>query len=823
MKLNKNILPIITALIIFVVLSTIYFSPALQGKQVDQHDTKVWVGMSKEIKDYKAESGETTLWTNSMFGGMPTYLINSSNPSNLTKYFHSFLTLWDTLRPINFAILYFLGFYIALLLFKVNPWLSIVGALAFGFSSYFFIIIQAGHVTKVIAIGYMAPIVAGIYSAYNGKKLLGAIVMSIFLSTQLLINHLQITYYTMLLILPLVIIIFINNIKQKQTSEFLKSSLILLVGLLLVIGANFASLYTTYEYGKESLRGPSELNIDKNNQTSGLDKDYATSWSYGKLETFNLFIPNFTGGASVAELSKKSASYNKLLEVHVPKQQANDAIKQMPTYWGPQPFTSGPVYIGALVIFLFVMGIFLVKGTLRTWLLTATALSIMLAWGKNFIFFSDLFFDYFPGYNKFRTVSMILVIAEFTIPLLGILALKNIIENKVTKEQTIKALKYSVGILTGLIVIFLINPGILSFTSETDAQLPEYLKESIITDRASIFKSDAFRSLIFILIGATTIWLFIKNKIKATHLYIIIGLAIVIDLWAVNKRYLNDNNFVNKKNIEVPFTASKADEFILQDKTLDYRVLNLAVSTFNDASTSYFHKSIGGYHGAKMRRYQELIDFYITKEMQNIINTLQNNPTQQSVEQALQKNVVLNMLNTKYIIYNLEAPPISNNFAYGNAWFVENTEIANDANEEIKKMNNFNPTTTAIVDKRFSKELFKFTKDTTAKINLTSYKPNHLTYTTTNKSNQLAIFSEIYYDKGWNAYIDGKPTTHFRANYILRAMKIPSGKHTIEFKFEPKSWQIGSIISLTSSIILIISLILIIYLEFFKKKKIEKI
>ncbi len=823
MKLNKNILPIITALIIFVVLSTIYFSPALQGKQVDQHDTKVWVGMSKEIKDYKAESGETTLWTNSMFGGMPTYLINSSNPSNLTKYFHSFLTLWDTLRPINFAILYFLGFYIALLLFKVNPWLSIVGALAFGFSSYFFIIIQAGHVTKVIAIGYMAPIVAGIYSAYNGKKLLGAIVMSIFLSTQLLINHLQITYYTMLLILPLVIIIFINNIKQKQTSEFLKSSLILLVGLLLVIGANFASLYTTYEYGKESLRGPSELNIDKNNQTSGLDKDYATSWSYGKLETFNLFIPNFTGGASVAELSKKSASYNKLLEVHVPKQQANDAIKQMPTYWGPQPFTSGPVYIGALVIFLFVMGIFLVKGTLRTWLLTATALSIMLAWGKNFMFFSDLFFDYFPGYNKFRTVSMILVIAEFTIPLLGILALKNIIENKVTKEQTIKALKYSVGILTGLIVIFLINPGILSFTSETDAQLPEYLKESIITDRASIFKSDAFRSLIFILIGATTIWLFIKNKIKATHLYIIIGLAIVIDLWAVNKRYLNDNNFVNKKNIEVPFTASKADEFILQDKTLDYRVLNLAVSTFNDASTSYFHKSIGGYHGAKMRRYQELIDFYITKEMQNIINTLQNNPTQQSVEQALQKNVVLNMLNTKYIIYNLEAPPISNNFAYGNAWFVENTEIANDANEEIKKMNNFNPTTTAIVDKRFSKELFKFTKDTTAKINLTSYKPNHLTYTTTNKSNQLAIFSEIYYDKGWNAYIDGKPTTHFRANYILRAMKIPSGKHTIEFKFEPKSWQIGSIISLTSSIILIISLILIIYLEFFKKKKIEKI
>jgi len=795
----------------------------LQGKQVDQHDTKVWVGMSKEIKDYKAESGETTLWTNSMFGGMPTYLINSSNPSNLTKYFHSFLTLWDTLRPINFAILYFLGFYIALLLFKVNPWLSIVGALAFGFSSYFFIIIQAGHVTKVIAIGYMAPIVAGIYSAYNGKKLLGAIVMSIFLSTQLLINHLQITYYTMLLILPLVIIIFINNIKQKQTSEFLKSSLILLVGLLLVIGANFASLYTTYEYGKESLRGPSELNIDKNNQTSGLDKDYATSWSYGKLETFNLFIPNFTGGASGAELSKKSASYNKLLEVGATKQQANDAIKQMPTYWGPQPFTSGPVYIGALVIFLFVMGIFLVKGTLRTWLLTATALSIMLAWGKNFIFFSDLFFDYFPGYNKFRTVSMILVIAEFTIPLLGILALKNIIENKVTKEQTIKALKYSVGILTSLIVIFLINPGILSFTSETDAQLPEYLKESIITDRASIFKSDAFRSLIFILIGATTIWLFIKNKIKATHLYIIIGLAIVIDLWAVNKRYLNDNNFVNKKNIEVPFTASKADEFILQDKTLDYRVLNLAVSTFNDASTSYFHKSIGGYHGAKMRRYQELIDFYITKEMQNIINTLQNNPTQQSVEQALQKNVVLNMLNTKYIIYNLEAPPISNNFAYGNAWFVENTEIANDANEEIKKMNNFNPTTTAIIDKRFSKELFKFTKDTTAKINLTSYKPNHLTYTTTSKSNQLAIFSEIYYDKGWNAYIDGKPTTHFRANYILRAMKIPSGKHTIEFKFEPKSWQIGSIISLTSSIILIISLILIIYLEFFKKKKIEKI
>ncbi len=821
MKPSK-LLHYFTPFVVFVIISILYFAPELFNKELQQNDITHYIGMSKEAKNFNNTHDEQTMWTNSMFSGMPTYQISATNESNLFVKVDRATRLIK--KPAYFLFIAFISFYILLLSFKIDWKLSTVGALAYGLSTYFLIIIAAGHNSKMSALGYLPGVISGIILVFNQRKLmLGSIIFSIFLTFELLSNHLQITYYGLIVILIYGIIKLIEFIKQKEYILLLKSIGVLIIGAILAIGTNAAILLTTIEYTAESTRGPSELNIDKNNQTSGLDKDYATSWSYGKLETFNLFIPNFTGGASGAELSKKSASYNKLLEVGATKQQANDAIKQMPTYWGPQPFTSGPVYIGALVIFLFVMGIFLVKGTLRTWLLTATALSIMLAWGKNFIFFSDLFFDYFPGYNKFRTVSMILVIAEFTIPLLGILALKNIIENKVTKEQTIKALKYSVGILTGLIVIFLINPGILSFTSETDAQLPEYLKESIITDRASIFKSDAFRSLIFILIGATTIWLFIKNKIKATHLYIIIGLAIVIDLWAVNKRYLNDNNFVNKKNIEVPFTASKADEFILQDKTLDYRVLNLAVSTFNDASTSYFHKSIGGYHGAKMRRYQELIDFYITKEMQNIINTLQNNPTQQSVEQALQKNVVLNMLNTKYIIYNLEAPPISNNFAYGNAWFVENTEIANDANEEIKKMNNFNPTTTAIVDKRFSKELFKFTKDTTAKINLTSYKPNHLTYTTTSKSNQLAIFSEIYYDKGWNAYIDGKPTTHFRANYILRAMKIPSGKHTIEFKFEPKSWQIGSIISLTSSIILIISLILIIYLEFFKKKKIEKI
>jgi len=815
---SKNIISVIIPLVVFIAISVLYFSPDMFSKKLLQSDITHYKGMSKEILDFNKETGEQTLWTNSMFGGMPAYQISAIDNNNLFRFVDRFLRILKS--PASFIFIAFLGFYILLLAFKVDYKLSTIGALAYGLSSYFLIIIAAGHNTKMIALGYLPGVLAGIVLIYYQRKLiLGTVLFSIFLTLEIIANHLQITFYGVILILIYAIFIVVDLIKQKDYNYLVKSGIFVFVGMLLAVGVNFTNLYTTYEYGKESLRGPSELSIDHTNQTSGLDKDYATSWSYGKMETFNLFIPNLVGGASGSELSKKSATYKKLLEVGATKKQANDAIKRMPTYWGPQPFTSGPVYIGALVIFLFVMGIFLVKGPIRTWLLTATLLSIMLAWGKNFMFLTDIFFDYFPGYNKFRTVSMILVIAELTMPLLGILALKNIIEEKVSKEQIIKALKYSVGILSGLALIFIVNPGILDFRGLSDTQLPDYLQDSIIEDRASMMRGDAIRSLIFVLIGASTIWFYIKGKLKSNYLYIIIGLAIVIDLWSVDKRYLNEANFESKHKVETPFTASKADEIILKDGDPNYRVLNLAVSTFNDASTSYFHKSIGGYHGAKLRRYQELIDFEISKEMQNIINTLKKQPTKESLDLVLKNNQALNMLNTKYIIYNPEAPPLVNYYSLGNAWFVSNTKVVANANKEIEAVQNFDPKTTAIVDKRFEKELFDFTKDSNAKIVLTSYKPNHLIYKTEAKTDQLAVFSEIYYEKGWNAYIDGNLAPYFRVNYVLRAMKIPAGNHSIDFKFEPKSWAIGTIIALISSLILLLALIGIIIFEFKQKNK----
>ena len=817
MKL-KNIISIIVPIIIFIAISVLYFSPDMFSKKLLQNDITHYKGMSKEILDFKKETGEQTLWTNSMFGGMPAYQISAIDNNNLFRFVDRTLRIIKS--PASFIFIAFLGFFILLMAFKVDYKLATIGALAYGLSSYFLIIIAAGHNTKMIALGYLPGVLAGIVLIYYQRKLiLGSVLFSIFLTLEIIANHLQITFYGVILILIYAIFIIIDLIKQKDFSYLIKSGIFVIAGMLLAVGVNFTNLYTTYEYGKESLRGPSELTIDHTNQTSGLDKDYATSWSYGKMETFNLFIPNLVGGASGSELSKKSATYKKLLSVGATKKQASDAIKRMPTYWGAQPFTSGPVYIGALIIFLFVMGIFLVKGPIRTWLLTATLLSVMLAWGKNFMFLTDIFFDYFPGYNKFRTVSMILVIAEITMPLLGILALKNIIEEKVSKDQIIKALKYTVGILSGLLIIFIVNPGVLDFIGLSDGQLPDYLQDSILEDRASMMRGDAIRSLVFVLIGAGSIWFFIKGKLKLNYLYIIIGLAIIVDLWTVDKRYLNEDNFVSKRKVETPFTASKADESILKDNDPNYRVLNLAVSTFNDASTSYFHKSIGGYHGAKLRRYQELIDFEISKEMQNIINGLKSQPTQQSIDFTLSSLQALNMLNAKYIIYNPEAPPLTNSYALGNAWFVDNTKIVADANEEIDAVQKFDPKTTAIVDKRFENELFDFAKDASANIRLTSYKPNELTYKSETKADQLAVFSEIYYDKGWNAYIDGNLAPHFRVNFVLRAMKIPAGNHTIEFKFEPTSWSIGTTISLISSIILLLALLGIIYMEFKQKNK----
>jgi len=832
-KKITQFLPYITAIVLFFILSLSYFPEVIQGKKLNQHDKKTYLGASKEIKDFREKTGENTLWTNSMFGGMPAYLISNYTPNNIFKYIQKYINWSSYTRPANFIFFALLGFFIALLLFGVDPWLSIVGATAFAFSTYYLIIIEAGHLSKVGAMAYMPPIIAGVHYAYNKDKLKGAMVMLFFLGLQLYINHLQITFYTLLIILIYVFFQIINHIKEKKFKQFIYSSGFLLVAGIIAISVNMTNLSTAYDYGKDSIRGKSELTFDKNIQTSGLDKDYATEWSYGKLETLNLLIPNLVGGSSSSALSKDSKMYEELQNLGA--QNAGKIIKSMPTYWGTQSFTSGPVYIGAIIIFFFVLGLFLVKGTLKWWLLTATILSILLAWGKNFMFLTDLFLDYFPGYNKFRTPSMILVIAEFTIPLLGILAIKQIIDQKTEKKDIFKALKWSTGIVAGLIILLLINPGILSFSGESDkiifqrsfglgndpqsTGILNKLLSAIQEDRASLFRRDAFRSLGFILSSVLLIWLFILKKIKKTYLLLGLGLLILVDLWAVDKRYLNSEDFVSKRVERIPFTASIADKFILKDPDPDFRVLNLTVSTFNDATTSYFHKSIGGYHGAKMRRYQELINYAINNEIKMLFTALNESSSELQIQSTLMNLSVLNMLNTKYIILSPNMIPMMNKFRLGNAWFVNSIKEVENANEEIQAIQNFNPEQTAVIDKKFKDQFFKFKKDSSATIKLTNYAPNKLTYKSETNNDQLAVFSEIYYAKGWKVYIDGKLTPHMRANYVLRALKVPAGKHKIEFKFEPEIWNWSIKISLAGSIIFILLLLLIIYFEFFRKKQ----
>ena len=804
-EILKKLLPSVVAVLIFLIISFAYFPAFLDGKELLQHDVKTWKGGAQEIFDYKEKSGEHSHWTNSMFGGMPAYLITNYSPDNVAVYIYKAIDFNNTIRPVSFVFLYLLCFYIGLLLFGVDPWLSIVGAIAYGFSSYFLIIIEAGHITKVIALSFMPGIIGGVYYAYNKNAIVGAVISMIFLALQVVVNHVQITYYTVLILLIFLIFRFFEDLKNKQLNKFLKTSGILGIASIIAVLTNFSQLAVVYDYSKDSIRGKSELTSEAGNKTSGLDKDYATAWSYGKMESFNLLIPNLMGGASGGALSTDSEVFNELKNYDV--ENPKEIIKQMPTYWGPQPFTSGPVYIGAVVIFLFVLGLFLVKGNLRWWLLTATALSIMLAWGKNFMFLTDLFLDYFPMYNKFRSVSMTLIIAQFTMPLLGILAIKTIMDKQYSKQEIIKALKYSLGIVGGLILLLLVfMPSFYSFTNENDSQngLPEQLLPALISDRKALFKSDAIRSIVFVILGAALIFLYVREKLKLNYFIAGLALLVLVDLWAVDKRYLNDDDFQKKSRTEVPFTASNADNFILKDKDPNFRVLNLTVSTFNDASTSYFHKSVGGYHGAKMRRYQELIDSSLTREMGVLIGALQSKEASQAtINQVMKGLSAINMLNTKYFILNKEMP-MTNDFRLGNAWFVEKIEEVANADEEIKKLKNFDPSKTALVDTRFKNQFFTFTKDSTSKIELKEYKPNYLKYKSSASSDQLAVFSEIYYAKGWQAYIDGNKSDHFRANYVLRAMKVPAGDHTIEFKFESSIRETGDKISFIASVVFIL-------------------
>lgn len=789
----RQALPYLSAIVIFIVISLTYFSPLLEGKKLKQQDITQFKGMSKEIVDFRDATGQEALWTNSMFGGMPAYQISVKYKGNVLRYVDQLMQLYLP-QPAGMVFLYMIGFFILLLVLKVDKWLAIAGAIAFAFSSYLFIIFEAGHNSKAHAIGYMAPVLAGIILTYRGRYLAGGILAAIALSLELLTNHLQITYYLMLIAGVFVITELISSIRGKQLPGFAKATGMLIIASIFAVATNITNIWATYEYGKETIRGKTELTSEKSNRTSGLDKDYATGWSYGKMETFTLLIPNFNGGSSQGALSETSNTYKALKANNVDDNQAQKIIKALPLYWGTQPGVAGPVYIGAIIMFLFVFALFAVDNKFKWWLLAATILSILLSWGKNFMPLTNFFMHYVPGYNKFRAVSMTLVMAEFCIPLLAVLGLQKVFSGEIDKKKLLKYLYYSLGIAGGISLFFaLVGSSIFDFISPSDEQyksyFPDWLIAAIREDRAAILSADAFRSLAFILLAGAAIWAMINEKIKMPVFFTALILLILVDMWSVDRRYLNNDSFVSKRVDAVPFQPSLADQIIMKDKDPDFRVFNQTVGNpFADASTSYFHKSLGGYHGAKLRRYQELIDYQLSKGNMNVYN----------------------MLNTKYFIVPDQKggqPQMQINMqALGNAWFVNNAHMVNNADEELNALTDFVPNETAIYDKRFENQVkgHFISKDTLGKISLTDYKPNHLVYKSETTKEQLAVFSEIYYKDGWNAYIDGKPAPYFRADYVLRAMIVPAGNHVIEFKFEPQIYKTGEKISLASSILLVL-------------------
>jgi hypothetical protein len=792
-------------------------SPLLEGKVLKMPDIEHYKGMSKELVDFRKETGKETLWINSMFSGMPTYLLGAKYPGNLSRFFTS--EMRKIFSVASFLILYLVGFYILLSSLKLNRWLRIVGAIAFGFSSYFLIIIAAGHTSKANAIALLAPTIAGVLLTFRGKHLAGTLIFAAALSLEILSGHLQITYYGFLVIALYALVQIIYSIRQKSLPSYFKSVLFLLVGAVVAVGMNFSRLYTTWEYSHETIRGPSELTHEEENQTSGLDKDYVVQWSLGIDETLTLLIPNFKGGASQITPGVDSESYQTMRQQGVQNLRRN--IQAVSMYHGDQPSTAGPVYVGAIVVLLFILGLFVVQGPMKWWLLLTTVFSIILSWGGNIMWLTSFLLDYLPLYNKFRAPTIILSIAELAMPLLGFIALNDIINGKVEKKIWLNGLKWSLIITGGISFLFVILPGIAgNFSNATDsARYPDWLIDSVIADRKAMLRSDAFRSFLFVVLGAGALYLWHLQKIK-TNLFIgILGILILIDLWGVDKRYLNNDNFESKREVENPFPLMPVDREILKDTDLSYRVLPLQ-NPFQDARASYYHKSVGGYHAAKLRRYQELIDHHLYPEMQDMVKKLQGGNNLESVFSDLS---AINMLNTRYIIYDLNQAPIQNPKALGNAWFVREYKIVQNADEEIDAMNNFNPSETAIVDQRFQEFIKgkKFNKDKSGSITLTEYRPNDLKYSAKASSEQLAVFSEIYYNKGWNAYIDGEHVPHFRVNYVLRALVLPAGEHTVEFKFEPQSYYMGNKISLASSILLILAILGYAIVELKKRKKKE--
>ena len=779
----------LVSLLVFIIAALLYFHPVLKGEKLSQSDITQHIGMAKEVNDYRLTTGLEPYWAESAFSGMPTYQIGTYFP-------HDYLTYLDRLirflpRPADYLFLYFLGFYIMLLAFKVDWKLAIMGSLAFGFSTYLMIIFGAGHNAKAHAIAYMPLVLAGVIYVFKKKYLTGFTLTAVATALEIKANHPQMTYYLLYAIFILGIIELIEAVKKKKITQFTSQSLIIITGMLLAVGVNSTRLMATKEYSDFSTRGNTSLTINSDGTpkevTSGLSKDYITQFSYGISETFNLLVPRYMGGGTVERLDKTSNTYKYVSSIASPKQ-AEGFTKQVYTYWGDQLIVEAPAYVGAVIIFLFFLGLFLVKGKFKYWLVASTVFSIIMSWGRNFEFLTNLFIDYVPLYNKFRAVSSFQVIAELCIPLLGILAIKEFIFTEISKKEKLEAIKKAFYVTSGLILIGLFYAiSFSTFEGLRDANYSQYegLLDAVISDRKSLLYNDSFRSLVLISVSFSILWLFLKQQINKIKVIIVFTLLILFDLVQVNLRYVNEDDFKQARKIDKPFTASNADLQILKDKT-HYRVANFSGDPFQDGRTSYFHKSIGGYHAAKMGRYQDLIEFQLGKQNMQIFN----------------------MLNVKYFIIpddNGKEEAQENPNANGNAWFVNEIKYVQTANEEIKALDSLNTKKIAILKDLNSygfEDSKKYNVDSLATIKLTKYSLNALSYESFSNQNEFAVFSEIYYKDGWNAYIDGELKPHLNVNYVLRGLEIPAGNHRIEFKFEPKVIQTGSTISLMSYVLL---------------------
>lgn len=853
-KALKFIIPIIA----FIFIAYAYSPQVLEGKIVNQSDISSWEGMANEIVTYNnANPDDRTLWTNSMFSGMPATTISVIYKGDLTQYIYEFF--FTGARPASYLLISLIGGFLLMLAFGVNVYLAFVGAIAITFCSYNMQIIQVGHNSKMVAIAFMPWVLAAIVYAYRKNALWGAVLFGLALSFQIKANHPQITYYLAMIIVGYGIWQLCKAVKEKMFPKFIRTSAIVLVAGLLGIATNINHLWPTYEYAQHTMRGGTELTPDNSQGASqtaeqgkktrkGLDLEYATQWSYGIEETMNLMIPNFNGGASAGELDRDSQTYKTLKSAGY--QGAEQIIKQLPLYWGPQPFTAGPMYMGAISIFLFVLGFFVLKGGLRWWIGGVSLLALMLGWGYHLMPVSEFFFNWAPMYNKFRTVSMILVILQLLIPVMAVLTANEILfgdgKNGVAsvrgeRKKVQRGFCWALGLTAGISAIFALVPSLAGdFISASDGQLPEALIFPLMEDRAALLSSDAWRSVLFILAAAVVLWIGFIGKMKATTAAIILAALVLVDLWSVDKRYLNDSHFVTKREFKNAFAKRGVDEIILQDKDPHYRVLDLSVNTFNDAYVSYHHKTIGGYSPAKLQRYQDLIERNISPEIGAIAAEMGNIQTIEDAQNALGYHPVLSMLNTKYIVIGGSVPPVVNNYRLGNAWFVDNIIPVANADEEIATLAKIDPARDAVVSGEFLTEGTQLSQmqqvlntysdgDTTSIANdnftresfieLQSYAPNKLVYDYSSSKPQIALFSEVYYNPGWKAIIkpvgaavgedgeDGTPLEIFRANWILRGAVIPAGDYQITFTFDPDCFTKGEIYSTIASAILLLLLL----------------